>query len=188
MKNGHHTKGNTLGPSIWGTKCDRDKLIFPAKRGVRVNQIMIRHTIGTQSDKKTQKQWSSPQKLPTVPKYGSTHPRCSGEADECKPSLNDTLIRVTNVCQVAMTLWSDGRMCVKLSWPSGQMKRMCVKLPWPSGQMDEWVFQVAMTLWSDGWMSVKLPWPSGQMDKWVSSCHDPLVRWTNVWRTLVKCP
>ncbi len=38
----------TLDPSISETKYDRDKLIFLLKDGV--NQIMLRHKIGTQSD------------------------------------------------------------------------------------------------------------------------------------------
>ncbi len=60
----------TLGPSISGTKCDRDKMIFQQKEGV--NQIMMRHTIGAHSDRKPQKLVSSLQNLPTMPKYGST--------------------------------------------------------------------------------------------------------------------
>ncbi len=43
----------TLGPSISGTKCDRDKLIFFAEKGV--NQIALRYKIGTQYVWKFQK-------------------------------------------------------------------------------------------------------------------------------------
>ncbi len=38
----------TLGPSISGTKYDRDKLNFLQKEGV--NQIVMKYEIGTQSD------------------------------------------------------------------------------------------------------------------------------------------
>ncbi len=43
-----------FGPSISGTKCERDKPIFCKKRWVN--------------------QWSSLWNLPTMPKYGSTFP------------------------------------------------------------------------------------------------------------------
>ncbi len=49
----------TLGPSIYGTKCDTDK---------------PRYKIGIQSDWKSPKRGSSPRNLPTMPKYGCTHP------------------------------------------------------------------------------------------------------------------
>ncbi len=61
----------TLGLCISGTKCDRDKLIFSAERSVN----MLRYKIGTQSDWKSPKLGSSPQNLPTMPKYGSTPSR-----------------------------------------------------------------------------------------------------------------
>ncbi len=39
---------------------------------------MVRHKIETQSNRKAQKQGSSPHNLPTMPKYGSTLPRLEG--------------------------------------------------------------------------------------------------------------
>ncbi len=56
---------------LW--KCDRDKqIIFLQKE--RVNQIMMRHKIGTQLDQQYQKWGSSLQNLPTMPKYVNTLP------------------------------------------------------------------------------------------------------------------
>ncbi len=55
-----------------GTKCDRDKPIFSAERGGQSD--CGRYKIGTQSDRKSPKRGSSPRKLPTMPKYGSTPP------------------------------------------------------------------------------------------------------------------
>ncbi len=46
---------------------------FLQKEGV--NRIVLRYKIGTQSDWKSPKRGSSPRNLPTMPKYGSTHPR-----------------------------------------------------------------------------------------------------------------
>ncbi len=43
---------------------------FLQKEGV--NRIVLRYKIGTQSDGKSQTRGSSPQNLPTMPKYGST--------------------------------------------------------------------------------------------------------------------
>ncbi len=65
----------TLGPSISGTKCDRDNPNYLQKEGV--NRIVLRYKIGTQSDCKSQKWGSSLRTPPTMPKYGSTHPRAS---------------------------------------------------------------------------------------------------------------
>ncbi len=45
---------------------------FLQKKGV--NQIKLRHKIGTQLDKNSQKWGSSLWNLPTIPKYGSTPP------------------------------------------------------------------------------------------------------------------
>ncbi len=45
---------------------------FLQKEGA--NQIMMRHKIETQMDRKSQKWGSSPQYLSTMPKYGSTLP------------------------------------------------------------------------------------------------------------------
>ncbi len=60
----------TLCPRISRTKCDRHKLIISAERGGQLD-----HTMETKSDRQSQKWGSSPWKLPTMPKYGSTHPR-----------------------------------------------------------------------------------------------------------------
>ncbi len=46
------------------------KQCYLQKEGV--NQIMIRHKIGTQSDRKSQKQLPSPQNLSAMQRYGST--------------------------------------------------------------------------------------------------------------------
>ncbi len=68
---------STLGPSISGTKYDRNKLIFFCrKRGV--NRIVLRYKVGTQSDWKSPKGGSSLRNLPTMPKYGSTRPGGGG--------------------------------------------------------------------------------------------------------------
>ncbi len=60
----------SLGPSLSGTKHDRDKLIFPQKEGV--NEIMLMHKLGTQSERNSQTRGSSPENLSTMSKYGST--------------------------------------------------------------------------------------------------------------------
>ncbi len=43
---------------------------FLQKEGV--NRIWLHHTIGTKSDRQSQKRGSSPRNLSTMPKYGST--------------------------------------------------------------------------------------------------------------------
>ncbi len=62
----------TLGPSISETKCERDKPIFLQKEGV--NQITRRHEMGSQSDRRSQKQGSSLLNLHTMAKYGEYLP------------------------------------------------------------------------------------------------------------------
>ncbi len=61
-----------VGPSISGTQCDRGNQFCLQKEGL--NQIMMRHKMGTQSDRKSQKWGSSARTLPTIPKYGRTLP------------------------------------------------------------------------------------------------------------------
>ncbi len=68
-----------LGPSISGTKCDRDNPTFFCRKS---ELIGVCRKIGTQSDWKSQKWGSSPWNFSTMFKYGSTHsgvqhhPRC----------------------------------------------------------------------------------------------------------------
>ncbi len=48
---------------------------FLQKEGInRINRIVLRYNIGTQSDRKSKKWVLSLQNLPTIPKYGRTHP------------------------------------------------------------------------------------------------------------------
>ncbi len=72
----HFGKENrpTLGPSISGTKCDRDNPIFSTERGGQSDCVEV-YKIGTQLDWKPPKWGSSPRNLPTIAcKGGSTHP------------------------------------------------------------------------------------------------------------------
>ncbi len=57
---------------ISGTKCDRDKLIFSAERGVQLDRVG--HKKGTQLDRKMSKKGSIEWKFPTIFKYGSAPP------------------------------------------------------------------------------------------------------------------
>ncbi len=87
LKNCYPVNNTTLGPSISGTESNREKLIFLQKEGV--NQIVMSHTVGTDSDQKFQKQGSSPQNLPTMPKTKKYPP----QAQRYKLHIGDILCK-----------------------------------------------------------------------------------------------
>ncbi len=99
----------TLGPSISGTNVIETNWLFLQKEGV--NQIVLRYKTGTQSYWKSQKQWSSPRNLPTMPKYGSTHPECVSQTLTIpfspQPSDHSPLLRYLEVW--SSTVFSDSR-------------------------------------------------------------------------------